>query len=377
MIFYSDITIIGAGIIGSSLAYHLSKLNNNNKIILIDKQSIGSEASGLSAGTIWSPIKFNKNNIFKFKDKFYKEYLAAGTIEIIKELEKKGYQTGWKQTGALMFADTNSVYFLNNLYQKYKKEGFLINKITDPRKIEPELSNKNIKLAIFSPLSGYVNPSYLTNSFAEDAIKNGVILKENMEITKLEKKNYNFKIESNNGDIIYTKKLVLANGVHIPKLSNQLGVEVPIIPIKGCIWIPEEIFKLKTVLFSAESYSYWQKNKMDLHITHDKNNNLLTNHIYIRPSIFGSQFGFFRKHCDINDYSIKENDILSNKNYLEKYIPNIKNIGIGGYWTGIMPFSKEGNFIIKSIGNLHIIGGFGPSGIMHGPMATKIFAKTI
>ncbi len=377
MIFYSDITIIGAGIIGSSLAYHLSKLNNNKKIMLIDKQSIGSEASGLSAGTIWSPIKFNKNNIFKFKDKFYKEYLAAGTIEIIKELEKKGYQTGWKQSGALMFADTNSIHFLNNLYQKYKKEGFLINKITDPKTIEPELSNKNIKLAIFSPLSGYVNPSYLTNSFAEDAIKNGVVLKENTEITKLEKNNYNFKIESKNGDIIYTKKLVLANGVHIPKLSNQLGVEVPIIPIKGCIWIPEEIFKLKSVLFSAESYSYWQKNKMDLHITHDKNNNLLTNHLYIRPSIYGSQFGFFRKECDINDYSIEEKDILENKNYLEKYIPNIKNIGIGGYWTGIMPFSKEGNFIIKSIGNLHIIGGFGPSGIMHGPMATKIFAKTI
>ena len=174
MIFYSDITIIGAGIIGSSLAYHLSKLNNK-KIMLIDKQSIGSEASGLSAGTIWSPIKFNKDNIFKFKDNFYKEYLAAGTIEIIKELEKKGYQTGWKQSGALMFADTNSLPFLNNLYQKYKKEGFLINKITDPKTIEPKLSNKNIKLAIFSPLSGYVNPSYLTNSFAEDAIKNGVV----------------------------------------------------------------------------------------------------------------------------------------------------------------------------------------------------------
>ena len=64
--------------------------------MLIDKQSIGSEASGLSAGIIWSPIKFNKNNIFKFKDKFCKEYLAAGTIEIIKELEKR-ISTGWKQ----------------------------------------------------------------------------------------------------------------------------------------------------------------------------------------------------------------------------------------------------------------------------------------
>ena len=48
-----------------------------------------------------------------------------------------------------------------------------------------------------------------------------------------------------------------------------------------------------------------------VYITHDKNNNLLTNHLYIRPSIFGSQFGFLRKQCDINDYSIEENDILA------------------------------------------------------------------
>ena len=66
-----DNMIIGGGIVGTSLAYHLSS-SSNESIILIDKENIGSGATCLSAGTIYSPygklpsIKNTKSEVLVF-----------------------------------------------------------------------------------------------------------------------------------------------------------------------------------------------------------------------------------------------------------------------------------------------------------------------
>ena len=70
------------------------------------------------------------------------------------------------------------------------------------------------------------------------------------------------------------------------------------------------------------------------------------------------------------------------KKYITPYLPFLSNESIWGYWTGLMPFSKNGSLILGNLSklgysNIWIANGFGPKGIMWGPMATKILAENI
>ena len=105
-----DYFIVGGGIIGCSIVSILSKYKK--KICLIEKDSIGSGATILSAGTIWSVLD---NNIKIKNISLWKPIFTRETINIINHLELNKYSTGWKNCGSLKTAGDSSCLLPPNL----------------------------------------------------------------------------------------------------------------------------------------------------------------------------------------------------------------------------------------------------------------------
>lgn len=88
------VVVAGGGIIGSSVAYHLSKCGWAEHTVLLEQSEIKensllSEASGMAG---------------RFKPNYSEWKLANYSIDLIKELTAKGYDTGWKECGSLSLA---------------------------------------------------------------------------------------------------------------------------------------------------------------------------------------------------------------------------------------------------------------------------------
>nr|CAI5832874.1 unnamed protein product [Callosobruchus analis] len=89
------VVICGGGVMGASVAYHLGKLGWGKETVLIEQNRIG-------GGTTWHASGL----IGVFKPSLSQVKLTKSSVDLYKELEKKGLSTGWKQCGSLNIART-------------------------------------------------------------------------------------------------------------------------------------------------------------------------------------------------------------------------------------------------------------------------------
>lgn len=89
----TKVIIAGGGIIGSSVAYHLAKCGWAQDTILLEQSEIKENSALLSSGMAG-----------RFKPNYSEWKLANYSIDLIKELTDKGYNTGWKECGSLSLA---------------------------------------------------------------------------------------------------------------------------------------------------------------------------------------------------------------------------------------------------------------------------------
>tara|TARA_B100000524_G_scaffold269206_1_gene147994 strand:- start:7936 stop:9285 length:1350 start_codon:yes stop_codon:yes gene_type:complete len=397
-----DSIIVGGGIVGTSLAYHLSS-KSNHSIILIDKNNIGSGATCLSAGTIYSPYKElpkidNINSEHNIKD-----YLSIGTIEIIKYIDKQ-ISCDFMQPGSITMGSVRTKSYLSNIVNNGKKMG------------------QDIKLhqgGLYAPNSVQLNPRKTVDAFTKLAEINGVKILENTFIQKvfLEKGMYNITL--NNNDRYRCKNLILANGIGVNQVSNKIGIHVPIIPVKGIIWnieIPSQSSILNHIIFSSNSSYTWNMYPtLDLikqipnHCTHDVygkkiNHNFINLNRFMESVLYNNEldiehfygkqyqddngnlnimFGFNRQVAlHENDYNIDEKQVKECFNKIKNIFPSIENKTVDNYWCGLMPFSINdkpivGNFSCFGHPNVWIANGLGAHGIAIGPMTTKILSDMI
>lgn len=91
----SKVVICGGGIMGAAVAYNLAKLGMAADTVILEQGSVAGGSTFSSSGIIGA-----------FKSTLTQVKLAQSSIEMIKELNEKGLETGWKQCGALDLART-------------------------------------------------------------------------------------------------------------------------------------------------------------------------------------------------------------------------------------------------------------------------------
>ena len=210
-----DVTIIGAGISGCSLAYELSKYNV--KAVLVEKEN------DVSIGTTKANSAIVHAGYDPEPGTDMAKYNVAGcayTAELCAKLD-----VPYKNIGSLVVAFAeDEMPTIQKLYERGNENGCPGLEIWDAEKLHAEEPNLNECAvgALYAPSAGVVSPWELAIACAEVAVMNGVEIKLNTEVTGIEKMEGGYKVLTNNG-AIETKLVVNAAGVQADQVNEMIN----------------------------------------------------------------------------------------------------------------------------------------------------------
>ena len=226
-----DVIVVGSGVIGSSIAYHLSE-SKNHEILLIDKDFPLSGTSGSTQAWVWVHSKVPS---------WYGE-LSMFSAELYPFLEKKIGDVEYKRTGGIApFFNEAEREKAWRLVEQQAEVGIDIEVLTRDEVLEKEPSlSSNVAGATFSKLDGNVNPFRLVELYVKAAKRNGVQCSFYNQVIDIEKSGDIFRLETYKG-VFRAKKVILAGGPWSKDLGSMLGAEMPVKQVRGQILVTEPL----------------------------------------------------------------------------------------------------------------------------------------
>ena len=223
------VLIVGAGIVGMTLAYEWQKKNPNDEIIIIDKEPHEAfHASGKNSGILHAGFYYNT-------DSLKARLTAEGNALMKKFCKEKNIKIN--ETGKLVVAkNEEEVETLKELERRSKANNagaYLISE-EEAKKIDPNA--KTYKYALYSPNTASVNPREVCFRLREDLEEKGVKFVFNMPFEKY-KQSYDF--------------LINAAGLYADKIAHGFGVglDYEVIPFKGLYLKYSGNDKIKTQIY--------------------------------------------------------------------------------------------------------------------------------
>lgn len=229
----TDIVIMGGGVTGSSIAYHLQK--EGASVTVLEREEIASESSSAAAGML-APIGG------MHKDDPLTELLIAGrklNLELIPQLqEASGVQTEYRRLGSLRIAiTTEGETELRERYTAWKELQQEVEWLSgaEARQIEPLLGEQALA-AIYAPAEGSMKPAGFTRAYAGAARSLGARFIERCEVIGIERSGDTITgVRTSTGNVIPCQHLIIAAGAWSGRCGDWLGFDLPVSPTRGQI----------------------------------------------------------------------------------------------------------------------------------------------
>jgi heterotetrameric sarcosine oxidase gamma subunit len=232
----ADVVIVGGGIVGCSIAYHLTKVGITNVVVLERKQ--------LTSGTTWHAAGL----VGQLRASRNLTELAKYTTGLFEGLEKEtGQATGFKQNGSISIALTDGrleeLLRGASMAKSFGLEVQVISKDDIHARI-PHYNMENVKGGVFLPKDGQVNPIDVTQALAAGAKSRGAKVFENTKVTRILTANGKATgVETTDGTIM-ADKVVVASGMWSRELGKSVGVSIPLHACEHFYIVSEPIDKL-------------------------------------------------------------------------------------------------------------------------------------
>jgi glycine oxidase len=248
----SDVVIVGAGVIGCSIAYFLAQAGVQVRVV--ERATIAAEASSAAAGLL-SPL----GNFYEpgaFTDFAMASWSSYATLIPILE-EASGVQVGYHRLGSLRVASTpESARKLRQRMDVWQALGWQVSWLTadEARQREPLL--EEVEGAVFASQEGSIVAPNLTRAYALAAQRLGATFMEHAEVKALKREGERIMgIETAAGETIACQQVVLATGAWSAQWSDWLGFELPVRPVRGQILsLQQPSSPLRHIIFSDSVY---------------------------------------------------------------------------------------------------------------------------
>lgn len=250
----AEVLIVGGGIAGVSVAYHLAKLGITDVVLCERKQ--------LTCGTTWHAAGL----VTQLRATRNMTELAKYTGELFASLEAEtGQATGFSQRGALRIAKTEARFEeLKRGASMGRNFGLPVDVLT-PDEIKERWSPLNtdgIVGGLWLPKDGQVNPIDVTNAMAKSARNAGVTIIENIRVDRILVEHGRACGTITSQGEIRAKKVVICGGMWSRELAASSGVSLPLHAAEHFYIVTEPLPKLPRdlpVLFVTDEEAYYKE----------------------------------------------------------------------------------------------------------------------
>ncbi|MCM3094188.1 MULTISPECIES: NAD(P)/FAD-dependent oxidoreductase [unclassified Cytobacillus] len=223
--------VIGGGVVGSGIAYHLSERYKEG-VLVLDKKYPMSGTSGSTQAWVWVHNK---------TPSWYAEFNMY-SAELYPYLSKKIGDVEYKRTGGLSpFFHESDREKAQKLAESYRKIGIKIKVLSREEVLEKEpYMNPEVAGATYSSIDGNVNPFRLIDMYMRAAKRNGVRYSAYNKVTEIKKHNGKYLVVSDKG-AFECKNLILAGGTWSREIGEMLGIKIPVNQLRGQILVSEPL----------------------------------------------------------------------------------------------------------------------------------------
>lgn len=376
---HAQVVVIGGGVVGCSVLYHLTKLGWKD-VVLIERSELTSGSTWHAAGGMHT---LNSDpNISKLQ-----EY----TIKLYEEIEEISEQScGVHLTGGLFLAtDPARAEWLKAAQANAKMLGMHKDFISmeEVKRLFPLIDTSHFIAALYDPMEGHVDPSGVTHAYAKAARKQGAeIYLRNPVIETRQRADGSWDVVTKEGTI-NAQILVNAAGLWAREVGEMVGLTLPVLAMEHQYFLTEEIPEIA------------QHGKELLHVID------FTGEAYIRQEGKGLLLGTYEQACvpwsadrtpwDFG-HELLQPDLDRIAPSLEiafQHIPALASAGIKQVINGPFTFAPDGNPLIGPVPGLKnywtavgVMAGFSQGGgvglalaewMIEGEPSTDIFAMDV
>jgi len=231
----AEVVIIGGGIVGSSIAYHLTAAGCRDVLVIERETAQGKGSTGKSMGGVRAQFSTPVNvQMSLYSIPFYASFD-----------ERLGYPAGYRPQGYL-FCATNEKHlsYLRANYQKQVTMGLKDVRLISPDEIRdmfPQLRSDDIVGGSFCSTDGFVDPYSAMIGFMTWAADHGAKLWKNTQVTGIQRDAQGITTVETSRGSVSTRKVVNAAGAWAKPVAVMAGVDLPVEPLRRML-VPTEPF---------------------------------------------------------------------------------------------------------------------------------------
>lgn len=226
-----DTIIIGGGVIGNSISYHLSE-RKQEEILLIDKGFPLSGTSGSTQAWVWVHDK---------SPSWYAEF-SMYSAELYRFLSRKIGDFEYERTGGLSpFFREKERIAAEKMAEEYAAFGINIKVLNREEVLQKEPAfTPEVLGATYSDIDGNLNPFRLVELYMKASKKNGVHHSFYNQVFDIRKEVDTYHVYTKDG-VFTCENLILAAGPWTGELGNLLNVHIPVKQVRGQILVTEPL----------------------------------------------------------------------------------------------------------------------------------------
>ena len=361
----SRVVIIGGGIAGCSLLYHLTKLGWSDVMLV--------EADELTSGSTWHAAglctQFNGSwNVMK---------LLKYSLDLYDRLEAEtGQAVDLRRCGSIRLATTperiDEFHHRKSIADTVGVPFEIISR-DEAQALWPLANLEDVLAAAHTPTDGYIDPTGVTNALSKGAMAGGAEINRRTPVTAIERHKGEWLVRTTQGDI-RADIVVNAAGQWARQIGQMVGIDLPIVPLEHQYLITEVLDEVKAL-------------DVEMPVMRDTDASF-----YVRQEGGALLIGPFERDTVPwaidgvpNDFhnSLLEPNLERLETVLEdaaRRVPVFANAGIKRIINGPDGYTPDGHCLmgpVPGLRNFHVLAGFSIFGIVFGGGAGKYGAEWI
>jgi sarcosine oxidase subunit beta len=352
----AEVVIIGGGIVGSSIAYHLAAAGCRDVLVIEREASQGKGSTGKSMGGVRAQFSTPVNiQMSLYSIPFYAKFE-----------ERLGHPCGYRPQGYLFCAtsDAHMAYLRANLKKQIHLGLRNAREITS-QEIQcqfPQLRCDDIVGGTFCPTDGFVDPHSAMTGFMAWAAEHGARIWKTCEVTGITRDRAGVTSVQTTGDAVSARAVVNCAGAWAGDIGRMVGLDLPVEPLRRML-VPTEPFDL---------FPHSAPMIIDM-----------SNGFHFRPE----GLGFLLAWNDPEETPGYKTDF--DPNFIEKIltraanrVPVFENLAVNPKraWAGLYEMTPDHHPILgpcPEVPGFFLANGFSGHGVMHAPATGKILADLI